>query len=74
MRGKVQVWAADESRVLAPGDIAVVPAGTVHAYATLAQDSMFMGPITPGGWDRFFDFCGSSYDKPLYPPVDASPL
>lgn len=73
VRGKVQVWADHESRILTPGDIAIVPAGTVHAYATLAHDSMFMGPITPGGWDRFFDFCGTPYDQPLYPPVDASP-
>ncbi|MBS1844508.1 MAG: quercetin 2,3-dioxygenase [Actinobacteria bacterium] len=73
VRGKIQVWADEESRVLAPGDIAIVPAGTLHAYATLAHDSMFMGPITPGGWDRFFDFCGSPYDQPLYPAVDAGP-
>ncbi|MFT3864354.1 MAG: quercetin 2,3-dioxygenase [Solirubrobacterales bacterium] len=73
VRGKIQVWADEESRVLSPGDIAIVPAGTVHAYATLEHNSMFMGPITPGGWDRFFDFCGSPYDQPLYPPVDPSP-
>jgi quercetin dioxygenase-like cupin family protein len=70
VRGKVQVWADEESRVLTPGDFAVVPAGTVHAYATLQHNSMFMGPITPGGWDRFFDFCGTPYAEPLYPPVD----
>jgi quercetin dioxygenase-like cupin family protein len=73
VRGKIQVWADDESRVLTPGDVAIVPAGTVHSYATLQHNSMFMGPITPGGWDRFFDFCGSPYDEPLYPPVDPSP-
>ncbi|HEX4753022.1 MAG TPA: quercetin 2,3-dioxygenase [Solirubrobacterales bacterium] len=73
VRGKVQVWADDESRVLTPGDVAIVPAGTVHAYATLQHNSMFMGPITPGGWDRFFDFCGTPYSQPLYPPVDAGP-
>src|SRR3978361_2420812 len=30
-RGRVQVWAGGESRVLSPGDMAVVPAGVVHA-------------------------------------------
>jgi quercetin dioxygenase-like cupin family protein len=73
VRGKIQVWADDESRILNPGDVAIVPAGTVHAYATLQHNSMFMGPITPGGWDRFFDFCGTPYAEPLYPPVDDSP-
>lgn len=73
VRGRVQVWADDESRVLTPGDIAIVPAGTVHAYRLVDHNSMFMGPITPGGWDRFFDFCGTPYSEPLYPPVDDSP-
>jgi quercetin dioxygenase-like cupin family protein len=73
VRGKIQVWAGEESRVLSPGDIAIVPAGTIHSYATVDHNSMFMGPITPGGWDRFFDFCGTPYDQPLYPPVDPSP-
>jgi quercetin 2,3-dioxygenase len=73
VRGRVQVWADDESRVLTPGGIAVAPAGTIHAYRLVDHNSMFMGPITPGGWDRFFDFCGTPYSEPLFPPVDPSP-
>jgi quercetin dioxygenase-like cupin family protein len=72
-RGRVQVWADGESRVLSPGDMAVVPAGVVHAYQFHSHFSEFVGPITPGGWDRFFDFCGTPYEQPLYPTVDASP-
>lgn len=73
VRGRVQVWANDESRVLTPGGLAAVPAGTVHAFRMLDHNSMFMGPIIPGGWDRFFDFCGTPYSSPLYPQVDDSP-
>src|SRR4051794_34868610 len=32
LRGAVQLWADDESRVLQPGDFGYVPPGTLHAY------------------------------------------
>lgn len=72
-RGRVQVWADGESRVLSPGDMAVVPPGAVHAYQFHSHFSEFVGPITPGGWDRFFDLCGTPYDAPAFPPEDNSP-
>src|SRR3954447_17974725 len=71
--GRIQVWADGESRILYPGDIASVPAGVVHAYQFHGHYSQFMGPITPSGWDRFFDFTGSPYSGPAYPQVDPSP-
>jgi quercetin dioxygenase-like cupin family protein len=73
VRGRFQVWAGDESRILTPGDFASVPHGVRHAYQSLDHCSMFMGPIVPAGWDRFFDLCGTPYDGPAYPPVDPSP-
>lgn len=73
VRGRLQVWAGDESRILTPGDLASVPHGVRHAYQALEHATMFMGPIVPAGWDRFFDLCGTPYDGPAYPPVDPSP-
>jgi len=73
VRGRIQVWAGEQSRILLPGDIASVPPGVVHAYQFHAHYSQFMGPITPAGWDRFFDFCGTPYGGPAYPKVDPSP-
>ena len=73
VRGRFKVFAGDESRILTPGDLASVPAGVRHAYQALDHFSMFMGPIVPAGWDRFFDLCGTPYDGPAYPPVDPSP-
>ncbi|HEX4033043.1 MAG TPA: quercetin 2,3-dioxygenase [Solirubrobacteraceae bacterium] len=73
VRGRFQVWAGAESRILTPGDLASVPAGVRHAYQALDHCSMFVGPIVPAGWDRFFDLCGTPYDGPAYPPVDDSP-
>jgi quercetin 2,3-dioxygenase len=73
VRGRIQVWAGEESRILLPGDIASVPAGVVHAYQFHEHYSQFMGPIVPAGWDRFFDFCGTPYAGPAFPKVDPSP-
>jgi quercetin dioxygenase-like cupin family protein len=73
VRGRIQVWAGEESRILLPGDIASVPPGVVHAYQFHEHYSQFMGPITPAGWDRFFDFCGTPYAGPAYPKIDPSP-
>ncbi|MCW2996089.1 MAG: cupin protein [Conexibacter sp.] len=72
-RGRVQLWAGEESRVLSPGDVGVVPAGTLHAYQFHSTFSEFVGPITPGGWDRFFDLTGTPYDGPAFPAHDPSP-
>lgn len=73
VRGRIQVWADGESRILNPGDVASIPPGVVHAYQFHGHYSQFMGPIAPSGWDRFFDFTGSPYDGPAYPQVDPSP-
>ncbi len=73
VRGRIQVWADGESRVLLPGDVASVPPGVVHAYQFHGHYCQFMGPIAPAGWDRFFDFTGSPYPGPAYPQVDPSP-
>jgi quercetin 2,3-dioxygenase len=73
VRGRIQVWADGESRILTPGDVASVPAGVLHAYQFHSHYSQFMGPIAPAGWERFFDFTGTPYAHPAYPQVDPSP-
>jgi quercetin dioxygenase-like cupin family protein len=73
VRGRIQVWADGESRILTPGDVASIPPGVVHAYQFHEHYSQFMGPIAPAGWDRFFDFTGTPYAGPAYPQVDPSP-
>lgn len=72
-RGAIQVWFDGESRILHPGDAASVPPGTLHAYALVRPHSRSVGPITPGGWERFFAFVGTPYDGPAFPPEDHSP-
>lgn len=76
-RGSVQLWLGDEhaneSRILQPGDFGYAPPGTVHSYATLRHHSGFMGPIIPGGWDRFFDLTGIPYSGAAPFPVGFQP-
>src|ERR1700751_16939 len=43
LRGAVQLWADDESRVLAPGDFGSIPPGTLHAYQLRGHVCTFVG-------------------------------
>src|SRR3954469_18574326 len=67
LRGAVQLWADDQSRVLQPGDFGYAPPGTLHAYQLRGHVSTFVGPIVPGGWDRFFDLTGAPFAGPSVP-------
>lgn len=67
LRGAVQLWADDTSRVLYPGDFGYIPPTTLHAYQLRGHYSTFVGPVVPGGWDRFFDLCGEPFATAAYP-------
>jgi quercetin 2,3-dioxygenase len=72
-RGNVQLWLGDESRLLSVGDFGFAPPHTIHAYALPGHHSGFMGPIIPGGWDRFFDLTGIPYTGAAPFPVGFRP-
>jgi quercetin 2,3-dioxygenase len=67
LRGAIQLWADDENRVLHPGDFGYIPPGTLHAYQLRGHHSTFVGPVVPGGWDRFFDLTGEPYSGAAFP-------
>src|SRR3954463_5061160 len=73
LRGSIQLWADDESRVLAPGDFGYIPPGTLHAYQVRSHFSTFVGPIVPGGWDRFFDLTGEPFPGAAFPTGPKGP-
>jgi quercetin 2,3-dioxygenase len=73
LRGAIQVWADEESRVLYPGDFGYVPPGAVHAYQLRGHYSTFVGPVVPGGWDRFFDMTGEPFESAAFPRGPAGP-
>src|SRR4051794_23712982 len=73
LRGALQLWAEEESRVLYPGDFGYVPPGTLHAYQLRGHHSTFVGPIVPGGWDRFFDLTGEPFGGACFPQGPKGP-
>ncbi len=72
-RGTMQLWLDGESRVLQTGDFGYAPPGAVHAYGLLSHHAGFVGPIVPGGWERFFDLCGVPYTGTAPFPVGFRP-
>jgi quercetin 2,3-dioxygenase len=72
-RGTMQLWLDGESRILHAGDFGYAPPGTVHAYGLLSHHAGFVGPIVPGGWDRFFDLTGIPYAGTAPFPVGFRP-
>jgi quercetin dioxygenase-like cupin family protein len=73
LRGAVALWANNESRVLMPGDFGYIPPGTVHAYQLRGHHSTIVGPVLPGGWDRFFDLTGEPFATAAFPPGPKGP-
>ena len=68
-RGKLQVWAKDGSRVLAPGDFAYVPPRDTHSYQSVAPRTQFFGIVAPGGWEQFFVDAGEVWGMTGLPPA-----
>jgi len=50
-----------------------VPPGTVHAYQLQGHYSTFVGPVVPGGWDRFFDLTGEPFPAAAFPAGPKGP-
>ncbi|PWN87301.1 RmlC-like cupin [Acaromyces ingoldii] len=76
LRGSLQVWCNNESRVLYPGDFASVPPMAIHSYAQRsAAHNDFCGVISPGGWEEFFRVLGDAKeDDVLFPTGDKAPF
>jgi mannose-6-phosphate isomerase-like protein (cupin superfamily) len=68
LRGKLQVWCNEQSRVLGPGDFAYVKPRDVHSYRSVAPRSSFFGIVAPGGWERFFVEAGEAWGMTALPP------
>jgi len=73
LRGAVQLWADDTSRLLYPGDFGYIPPTTLHAYQLQGHYSTFVGPVVPGGWDRFFDLTGEPFGTAAFPQGPKGP-
>lgn len=52
--GELEVTVDGETRVLAPGGVAHVPAKTIHSYRNITDDVHFLTIVTKGNAARFF--------------------
>lgn len=68
LRGKLQVWCNEQSRIMTPGDFAYVKPRDIHSYRSLAPRSSFFGIVAPGGWERFFVDAGEVWGMVALPP------
>lgn len=69
-RGKLWVWANDQSRVLRPGDFGYVKPYDTHSYQGVSPRMGFFGVVAPGGWEEFMADAGEVWGMTALPPAD----
>ena len=69
-RGKLRVWAGDQSRVLRPGDFGYVKPYDTHSYQGVSPRMGFFGVVAPGGWEEFMADAGEVWGMTALPPAD----
>jgi quercetin dioxygenase-like cupin family protein len=72
LKGRYQLWANEEARLLTVGDYGGVPRNTTHTFQILDPDTELIGVIAPGGFEDLFFFIAdsnytSSTDSPYVP-------
>lgn len=72
VRGRLQVWANEQSWILGAGDLASIPPGTVHSFELLGHYTELLSPIVPCRWPRFFEIMATRCGDGVYPAVDDS--
>lgn len=76
LKGRFQLWAEDEARLLTVGDYGSVPRNVTHTFQVLDPDTEMVGVIAPGGFeDLFFFLADSNYTSSTsspYVPAAAS--
>lgn len=69
-RGKLRVWANDQSRILRPGDFGYVKPYDTHSYQSVSPRMAFFGVVAPGGWEEFMADAGEVWGMTALPPSD----
>ena len=68
LEGQVDMIVNDSNATIYPGDFAHVPTGTIHSYSMARGFNRFMGFLTPGLFQKFFETLGESgYEGNVYP-------
>lgn len=68
LEGEVDMVVNHSKTTLKAGDYAAVPAGTIHSYKMTTPYNRFLGFLTPGLFQKFFETLGDEgYDANVYP-------
>lgn len=66
--GLVEVTLGDERYLLAPGDYAHIPAGTVHAYKLRSHNARLLSLTSKGEVGKVYAHVGTETNLPVHPP------
>lgn len=70
--GLVEVTLGAECYLLAPGDYAHIPAGTIHAYQMRSHNARFLSLTSKGEVGKVYAYVGTVTDLPVHPPRGAA--
>ena len=70
--GLVEVTLGEERYLLAPGDYAHIPAGTVHAYTLRSHNARLLSLTSKGEVGQVYAQVGTPTDLPVHPPHGAA--
>ncbi|MEZ4863904.1 MAG: quercetin 2,3-dioxygenase [Caldilineaceae bacterium] len=70
--GLVEVTLGAERYLLAPGDYAHIPAGTVHAYTLRSHNARLLSLTAKGEVGRVYTHVGTATDLHVHPPQGAT--
>ncbi|KAF2706661.1 RmlC-like cupin [Pleomassaria siparia CBS 279.74] len=69
LKGRFQLWAEDEARLLTVGDYGSIPRNTTHTYQILDPDTEIVGVLAPGGFEDLpFFLADSNYTSSTRTP------
>lgn len=66
--GLVEVTLGNKRYLLAPGDYAHIPAGTIHAYRMHSHHARFLSLTSKGEVGKVYAHVGTATDLPVHPP------
>jgi quercetin 2,3-dioxygenase len=69
IKGMLEMFVDGTRFHLEPGDFLHVPAGAVHSFKVVREDTRFIGFLSPGHFENFFRYLCDPFDGHIYPQV-----
>ena len=69
IEGQLEVTLGEKSVKLGPGAFALIPPGVAHTFANReSSPTVFLGLLSPGGFERYFEELPGLVEKHGFPP------